>query len=423
MYFVHPQIQFKNIGKVFAAMLAKSDEPGLVQKLSPRFPGKQLVFTDMARTAFRMIVERLNLQNTHLLMPAYICDIFYPILKQFNIEPIFLDIHPVRNSISNGVDPKTFQPSLEEIKSKITSKAKALLVCHTYGLPADMESILALAKENNLLVIEDCAHAFGAKINGRYAGSFGHAALFSLYKSFPCLRGGLAILPAHNALRSEAGGPVVLPKTSFNFRDFLSLLNSFPFFAFLFKKFGSDIAPKILRQEKLADIAGLNRVSLNLFAAFLDNFERGLEKRKELALFFQQGLTDLGFETQASPRTKRPQSAFGTHLGGASGRYGAGASQNNVFCFLSALVPSNLTEKRDDIGYGLTQKGIFCTRIWHTPIILNPEARAFYFINRSDFPGTIAASQRIINFPLQNHYTKQDIQKMLAKIKQAVKNQ
>lgn len=372
MYFVHPQIQFKNIGKVLLALLAKSAEPVLVQKLSPRFPEKQLVFTDMARTAFRMIVERLNLQNTHLLIPAYICDIFYPILKQYNIEPIFLDI-----------DAKTFQPSIEEIKSKIIPKAKAILVCHTYGLAADMEAILALATENNLLVIEDCAHCFGAKINGRFVGSFGDAALFSLYKSFPCLRGGLAVLPL-----SPFPPPFSpLPSTRFNFRDFLSLLNSFSLFAFLFKKFGSDIAPKILRQEKLADIAGLNRVSLNLFSAFLNDFEQKLEKRKELALFFQQGLDGLGFETQAA--------------------------ENNVFCFLSALVPANLSEKRDDIGHCLTQKGIFCTRIWHTPIILNPGARAYYFINRSDFPGAIAASQRIINFPLQNYYNKKDIQKML----------
>lgn len=376
MFFVHPQVQFKNIGKVLLAFFAKSAEPSLVQKLSPCFPGKQLVFTDMARTAFRMIIERLNLQNTSLLMPAYICDIFYPILKQYNIEPIFLDI-----------DIRTFQPSIEEIKSKITSRAKAILVCHTYGLLADMEAILALAKENNLLVIEDCAHAFGAKINGQYAGSFGDAALFSLYKSFPCLRGGLAVLPA-------VPFSPVLVKTSFNFRDLLSLLNSFSLFAFLFKKFGGDIAPKILRQEKLADIAGLNRVSLNLFATFLNDFEQNLEKRKELALFFQQGLHGLGFETQPS--------------------------KNNVFCFLSALVPANLAEKRDDIGYGLTQKGIFCARIWHTPIILNPEARAFYFINRSDFPGAIAASQRVINFPLQNYYTKKHIEKMLRGVKKII---
>ncbi len=381
MFFVHPQIQFKNIGKVLLAIFAKSAEPGLVQKLSPRFPGKQLVFTDMARTAFRMIIERLNLQNTHLLMPAYICDIFYPILKQYNIEPVFLDI-----------DTKTFQPSVEEIKNKITPKAKALLVCHTYGLPADMEAILALAKENNLLVIEDCAHCFGAKINGQFVGSFGDAALFSLYKSFPCLRGGLAILPSPSLPLSPF--LPLLPSTHFNFRDLLSLLNSFSFFAFLFKKFGGDIAPKILRQEKLADIAGLNRVSLNLFAAFLSDFEQNIEKRKELALFFQQGLNGLGFETQPS--------------------------KNNVFCFLSALVPANLAEKRDDIGYSLTQKGIFCTRNWHTPIILHPEARAYYFINRSDFPGTIAASQRIINFPLQNHYTKKHIEKMLGRIKRAI---
>ena len=63
----------------------------------------------------------------------------------------------------------------------ITSKTKAILPVHIYGQPADMDPILLIAKENNLLVIEDCAQAPGASYNGVKVGSMGDVGCFSFY--------------------------------------------------------------------------------------------------------------------------------------------------------------------------------------------------------------------------------------------------
>ncbi len=78
-------------------------------------------------------------------------------------------------------DPKTYNLSVTGVKSVLTSRTKAILPVHLYGLIAPMPEIMALAKESNILVLEDAAQAHGASISGRRSGSWGDAAGFSFY--------------------------------------------------------------------------------------------------------------------------------------------------------------------------------------------------------------------------------------------------
>ncbi len=71
------------------------------------------------------------------------------------------------------------------IKGKITSKTKAILPAHMYGVPVDMDPLMELAKEHQLTVIEDACQAFGATYKGKRAGSFGEFAGYSFYPSKP----------------------------------------------------------------------------------------------------------------------------------------------------------------------------------------------------------------------------------------------
>ncbi len=372
MYFVHPQIEKKKILKSFSCFFQKTNLKEIKEKLAPFFPEKELYFVDMARTAFRIIVEKLNLRNSQILMPAFICDVFYPILKEYNIKPIFLDI-----------DLKTFHIKLEKIKDKISENTKAILICHTFGLPMDIDNLFFELKTSNIFVIEDAAHAFFAKYKNSFVGNFGTVSFFSLYKQFPMARGGLLVCPKD--------WKVNLRESKFNLRDFISFLNSISSFAFLFKKFGQKIAPRMMRGEKKKEFLAINNVSLNLFSLFLNDFEKNLEKRKNLALFYQESLKELGFEVQEE--------------------------EGNIFCYLSALVPKNLEGKRDKIVKELQKRRIFCTRIWKDPIILNKKAQNYWKINPKDYPNTLEAAKRIINFPLQSHYHQEDIKKIIFVLK------
>ena len=77
----------------------------------------------------------------------------------------------------------TFLIDTRKIQEKITEKTVGIIPVHLFGQAADMDSILALAKENRLWVIEDCAQAHNAKYNNKIVGSFGDVATFSFYPS------------------------------------------------------------------------------------------------------------------------------------------------------------------------------------------------------------------------------------------------
>ncbi|WP_284653606.1 DegT/DnrJ/EryC1/StrS family aminotransferase [Flavobacterium terrisoli] len=81
------------------------------------------------------------------------------------------------------VEPKleTYNLNPDLISEKITSKTKAILPVHLYGQLAEMDKINAIAKQHNLLVIEDSAQAHGAKSAAGYSGNLSHAAAFSFY--------------------------------------------------------------------------------------------------------------------------------------------------------------------------------------------------------------------------------------------------
>ncbi len=102
----------------------------------------------------------------------------------FNAVPVFADI-----------DPNTFCLSAETIRAHLTPRTKAIVVVHIFGGPADMDPIMALARERDLVVIEDCAQIpFGA-YRGRPVGTLGDMGVFSLnyHKHIHAGEGGLVV--------------------------------------------------------------------------------------------------------------------------------------------------------------------------------------------------------------------------------------
>lgn len=79
------------------------------------------------------------------------------------------------------IDLDTFNIDVEQIESKITSKTKAIFPVHLFGLSADMNPILDLARKYNLFVVEDAACGFGSKYKGKHAGTLGDTGCFSFH--------------------------------------------------------------------------------------------------------------------------------------------------------------------------------------------------------------------------------------------------
>jgi dTDP-4-amino-4,6-dideoxygalactose transaminase len=85
-------------------------------------------------------------------------------------KPVFVDI-----------DPRTANIAPPEIARAVTSRTRAILPVHLYGLPAEMDAILEIASRHGLAVIEDACQAHGARYHGKRVGSIGKAAAFSFY--------------------------------------------------------------------------------------------------------------------------------------------------------------------------------------------------------------------------------------------------
>lgn len=93
-------------------------------------------------------------------------------ISRTKARPVFVDI-----------DPATYTMDPEQAARAITPRTKAILPVHLYGQCVDMDSLLALAREHNLWVIEDACQAHGALYKGLKAGSMGHLGCFSFYPS------------------------------------------------------------------------------------------------------------------------------------------------------------------------------------------------------------------------------------------------
>lgn len=78
-------------------------------------------------------------------------------------------------------DKDTWVVSPEDIERKITDKTRAIVCVHLLGMPCDMPAIMKIAKKHNIKVVEDCAQALDARINGQHVGSFGDFGCFSFH--------------------------------------------------------------------------------------------------------------------------------------------------------------------------------------------------------------------------------------------------
>ena len=101
-----------------------------------------------------------------------------------NAKPVIVDINK-----------ENFFLSISNIKKNITKKTKAIIPVHIYGQVCNIEEILDVAKDNNLKVIEDCAHAVGTFHKSKHVGTLGNAGCFSFYptKNITTAEGGMVI--------------------------------------------------------------------------------------------------------------------------------------------------------------------------------------------------------------------------------------
>jgi perosamine synthetase len=141
-----------------------------------------------------LCVRALGLaEGDEVLVPSFTFIAAANAIRYERATPVFVDIDPV----TLNVDPQRLEES-------ISPRTRAIIAVHTFGVPAEMDAILAIARRHHLYVIEDACEAIGAEYDGRRVGSFGDAAVFGFYpnKQITTGEGGM-VVTAHPELASQ----------------------------------------------------------------------------------------------------------------------------------------------------------------------------------------------------------------------------
>lgn len=162
-----------------------------------------------ARMGLYLALSALGFQQgDEVILPSLTFFSIPAMLVHMGLVPVFVDI-----------DPTTYLIDLSEAEARITSRTRAIIPTHLYGLPVDMRRVGEIAKKHNLVVIEDCAQSCGAEFEGRKTGSFGDIGYFTfgVTKNFTTIGGGML----------TCRDPVVAERIRGRMRDFVPFARSF----------------------------------------------------------------------------------------------------------------------------------------------------------------------------------------------------
>lgn len=143
------------------------------------------VSASYGRMAFLYILQAFDFPpGSEVIVPALTFWVVPEMVRVAGLTPVAAD-----------VDARTFNLDPAAFERAITPRTVAVVPTHLYGLPCEMDLILGIARTYGLKVIEDCAHALGARYRGQNVGTFGDAAFFSLQtlKPLNTYGGGMAV--------------------------------------------------------------------------------------------------------------------------------------------------------------------------------------------------------------------------------------
>lgn len=283
------------------------------------------------------------------------------------IVPTFTYIASVNAVTYCGAKPvfadseKSFwQIDASDVERKITSRTKVIMPVHLYGHPCEMDSLNAIAKKHNLLIVEDCAEAFGSRYKNIHVGNFGDVSTFSFF--------------GNKAITTGEGGMVVTNDKN------------------LYEKSihikGQGLAAN---REYWHDVVGYNYRMTNICAAIgLAQLERAdsiIKKKKQLAEWYNKHLINLPVQ---------PQREAGNVF--------------NSYWMYTILVEK--AEERDKLREHLKQNGIE-TRPAFFPVHTMP----IYFDKNIRLPAAEDLCSRGINLPSYPALTVEDVKYIVHKIK------
>ncbi len=345
-----------------------SDEFDL-KPLGAVFGKTSFFFTNYGRSSLYVILRALNLpKGSKIGVPLYSCTVVFDAIVNAGCVPCFIDI---------DLNNYTMDPA--DLKEKIDD-LEAVVVIHTFGRPADMDKIKAIAGDKH--VIEDCAHSLLSEYKGRKTGTLGNVSFFSLAKYISAGGGGMTIVnnsDLSDSIQREIDAlkkPSVLNNLKHSVIVYLrSFFYHKPWFGLFALPIGLSIEDKVdLTTKRSFDVAGINNNDLCLMLKKLAVFNMNVEKQRENSFFYIKELKDTSVTLP----------------------YEGKATYCNYYLF---PIKFENKEDRDTASDFLRDKGIDTSKLYsETPL----KAKQFYGYT-GDCPNTEMLADTILTIP--NHYT------------------
>jgi len=189
------------------------------EKMAKRVGRKHGIAVSNGSTALELAVRVLGLpEGTEVIMPSFTIISCAAAVVRAGLKPVLVDADPVH-----------WNMDVRQLDDRVTARTRAIMVVHIYGLPTDMDMVLAFASRHNLRIIEDAAEMHGQTYRGRPCGGFGDVSTFSFYpnKHITTGEGGMVLTDADEiaarcrSLRNLAHSPArrfVHEELGFNYR-------------------------------------------------------------------------------------------------------------------------------------------------------------------------------------------------------------
>jgi len=282
-------------------------------------------------------------------------------------RPVFADIEPVHY----GLDP-------DDVERKISPRTKAIIPVHYGGHPCRITELKALAERRGLLLIEDAAEAQGAKFDGKMAGSFGNAAMFSFCQN--------------KIITTGEGGMVVT--------DDEELANRLR----LFRSHGRTGGPGYFKGGTGFDYVSLGHnyrmssITAALGISQLGKIEKLIGMRREAAGRLSQALADM-------PGIEPPREA---------------SNARHVFQLYTILLKD--PAMRDGLAAFLKGAGIH-TKVYFEPVHGSGLYSRQPWVAATSLPVTDDISSRVLSLPFYPHVEAAEIEYLISNIRQYVEGQ
>jgi len=131
------------------------------------------------RVALYAILRALNIgKGDEVITQAFTCVAVPEAIMATGANPVYVDVEPGR-----------FSMNVDDLKLKVSFRTRAIVVQHTYGIPASMDEIVLIAEKKGIPVIEDCCHTFNSSYKGKAIGTFGIGSFYSYEWGKPLVAG------------------------------------------------------------------------------------------------------------------------------------------------------------------------------------------------------------------------------------------